>query len=555
MVRPSSFSVKPSRTTLYRRSRDTRFLARIALTIAVVSVAIGAAISAVTLTFSSRPFFERAATIEGDFSSDWRNSESGAFSDLSFNDWAAYLRSLASIGFASRGDEKGETSADGSSPGNFLLPEVLEEIDRSEVLSDSEKTLMTSFAKGMLGEKSTIEEAALDLEEAVGTEPTRPLLAEMLGDARSRTGDRDGAIDAYRLEVDSFPDTAHRSLHLLILFLKRGDRGSEVTELMERPDLRPHLKIGDRIDHAIDQRDFLTLLFLTLRHDLRFDDPWLLVLSLFAAAIWFVIITQYSGRWRSRFGFYLAAVALGFLSGSLTLYAALLQEKVLHFVHDPSANLVDQLLYCIAGIGLREETLKLLLFLPLVPFLARSDRDEIDALVCAGLVGLGFALNENSGYVIRGGEFTTWSRFITANFFHIALTGVVGLSAVRCWRRPKRQWDNFLYDFLIVVAAHGVYDAFLLVPQFAGYDIVSLVIFAVICYLFLDQATQLMRPQNSMTVSPLAVFVVGSALLMGVVLCFACWAVPFRVALSQYSAGLGSMIPIAFVFISRLRNL
>ncbi|MCB1066206.1 MAG: hypothetical protein KDN20_25210, partial [Verrucomicrobiae bacterium] len=126
---------------------------------------------------------------------------------------------------------------------------------------------------------------------------------------------------------------------------------------------------------------------------------------------------------------------------------------------------------------------------------------------------------------------------------------------VRCWRWPERQWDNFLYDFLIVVAAHGAYDALLMIPALMEYGIIYIIIFALIAYLFLDQATHLMRPQSSMTISPLAVFVLGSALLMGVVLCYACWAVPFAQALGAYLSGLGGMIAIIFVFINRLRSL
>lgn len=559
--------MKPSRTLLYRRSRDTRFLARVAIAIAIVSVLLGALISALTQNLSVLSFSERLALLP-DEKDAWARSTAGDFAELDLDAWASYLRlisppvgqsppppSSADVSPTLPFDDRSSPVQDEVSAPPLDLDHCLQEIRATEMLSDDERELIATFALGMLGDETSIEHAAEEMSQLAAASPPRRLAAEFLGDIRGRSGDWVGAIDAYRSEVERFPESAHRPLHLLVLLLKREDRSEEIGDLMARPELQSHFLPGDRIDHAIEQRDYLSLFFLTLKYDLRFDDPWLLVLSLFAASIWFVIVTQYSGRWRTQISLYLGALFLGCLSGSLTLYAVLVQEKILNFVHDPTSNLVDQILYCIAGIGLREETLKLLCFLPLAPLLAKRDRDEIDALVCAGLVGLGFALNENSGYVNRGGEFTTWSRFITANFFHIALTGVAGLSLVRCWKRPRRQWDNFLYDFLIVIAAHGVYDAFLIVPQFAGYDIVALVIFAVICYLFLDQATRMMRPQNSMTISPLAIFVVGSALLMGVVLCFACWAVPFRIALSQYSGGLGTMVPIAFIFISRLRNL
>ena len=64
-----------------------------------------------------------------------------------------------------------------------------------------------------------------------------------------------------------------------------------------------------------------------------------------------------------------------------------------------------------------------------------------------------------------------------------------------------------------------------------------------------------MEPRGAMRVSPLAVFVVGGAALIAVTFCFACWALPFSDALADYALALSSVVPIAFIFINRLRHL
>ena len=80
-------------------------------------------------------------------------------------------------------------------------------------------------------------------------------------------------------------------------------------------------------------------------------------------------------------------------------------------------------------IGLREEALKLLLFVPLIPFLL--NRDDLEILTVAGLVGLGFALEENINYFQASAGLSAVGRFATANFLHIALTAMCGLTLTR----------------------------------------------------------------------------------------------------------------------------
>ncbi len=46
----------------------------------------------------------------------------------------------------------------------------------------------------------------------------------------------------------------------------------------------------------------------------------------------------------------------------------------------------------------------------------------------------------------------------------------------------------------------------------------------------------------------------AETLLIAVTFCFACWAVPFRIATAEYVRSLAGVVPIAFIFINRLRT-
>jgi len=113
---------------------------------------------------------------------------------------------------------------------------------------------------------------------------------------------------------------------------------------------------------------------------------------------------------------------------------------------------------------LREELSKLLLFLTLLPILIWR-KDELEAVIAASFVGLGFAIEENCGYFMTSEASSAPARFLTANFFHIALTGMTGLALYRACTRGAAGINNFLLVFPICVLAHGAYDGLIDLPD------------------------------------------------------------------------------------------
>ena len=121
--------------------------------------------------------------------------------------------------------------------------------------------------------------------------------------------------------------------------------------------------------------------------------------------------------------------------------------------------------FFIAGVGLREEFCKLLLFLPLVPTLLWR-KSRLEMLVIAGCVGLGFAIQENVMYFRMTEPSNAFGRFLTANFFHFAATGLIGLALCDTLRKPVQCWWRFPTVFLAVSLAHGLYDTCVSIPHY-----------------------------------------------------------------------------------------
>ncbi|MEM1296086.1 MAG: PrsW family glutamic-type intramembrane protease, partial [Verrucomicrobiota bacterium] len=215
-------------------------------------------------------------------------------------------------------------------------------------------------------------------------------------------------------------------------------------------------------------------------------------------------------------------------------------------------DFVQGLVNNIAGIGLREEFIKLVCFLPLIPFLLKR-ANPIEALVVAGFVGLGFAIQENLSYYSRSGGNATVSRFLSANFFHLAMTGLAGYAAYRFAQLPRRRWEEFLATFLTVVLAHGIYDALLTLPEFIEHSWLAIIVFALLAYRFFGVAHGLPFTWRQ-ELSPLGIFVVGTSLLVGVTLNVVCYGeVPYP-SYVLFLLSCIQLVPMAFIFVNTFRS-
>lgn len=273
-------------------------------------------------------------------------------------------------------------------------------------------------------------------------------------------------------------------------------------------------------------------------------------------------------RARFRLPMYALAFALGVASVFPTVVLIAVEEAKLRLVEtgDPARDV----LFFVFGVGLREEASKLLLFLPLLPVLRRWG-DRLDVLVCGALVGLGFAAEENLSYLAQENLQTGIGRFLTANFFHMALTGTLAAALDdSLGRRPAPDADRrgplrplrpdrdgdasaFMRTSLFVVGLHGAYD-FLLSHEEYGGSYLAMAAFVLITRLFLG-AVDAARRRVDRGVTPLHAFVFAVALVTGVSLAYATIAVGPSSALVVMGSGLLGEAIIVYVFVRTLRTM
>lgn len=529
---------------LARLSRDRSFLIRLAIWITTGSIVLALLFS---LIFQEDQTELKAGTNIEDLMEQWseiqRNSE-----PESMEDWLEVLRFDQLIA--------GENFAPDSTWIDY--PRDLETTDFSEV----------EITEGDSSEEMI--EALEIFQEALGSGALVPALAKMerlpedlpyrneiLGDLLFLSEKYAEASLAYQREVENRAgekiDYAARSA---VTAARRAVDRDTLSNLLRQAPYRKQFGAGEQLRIFTDARDYLGMAISTLHFELVSFLKLGTLPSIGIAAIWFLILMPFWEVSRTRIVAALFAFGLGVFSASLTLFFVLVQERIQGFDFDAGVAPFAQFLYFAAGVGLREETLKLVCFLPAAIWAVKR-KSDIEGMMLAAMVGLGFAFKENILYLDSGlTTYLGWVRFLTANVLHFSLTGVAGFYLYRMLRRKGHGWEEFLASFIIVVLAHGTYNSVLAMPSLASYAPLSPILIAIIAYRFFDPLRSTMDTVGiGHRVSPLGVFVLGSVLLTCLVLLTSSLDTPYRFALGAFLASVGGMVPLSFAFISRFRDL
>ncbi|MDF1812969.1 MAG: PrsW family glutamic-type intramembrane protease [Verrucomicrobiales bacterium] len=523
-----------SRRKLAALSRDPGFLVKFCIAIVAAALVISAALPVV---------FSKVA----------RDSEFVELAKTDLESFAAYIRNPGHFLMGMPADDFRDVEffRSETEPQSAIYAETQKEIE-STLVDEGDRRLALLLLDSIHCTDSRRTEA---IDALLAIPETTRYRSEFLGDALLANGDPDRGIPFYRKEGEQFKQAVYSRRSTVIALTERKEIES-LREVLNQPDFVRAVTPLQAIRAAGVGGDQKQLFFSLVRFETSLLKSPHFFTALFTALIWFVILTIMGKLTKPQLVWGIAAFALGMVSATLTLYVVHIQEDILNIEFHPQDTLANQLIALIAGIGLREEFLKLICFLPVAIGIAKF-RSPVLALVAAALTGLGFAMMENLQYFATSfDEFVAWTRLLSANALHFCLTGIVGLSLYQLIRNKGRGWENFLVDFLLVVVAHGLYDGFIMIPMFAEYGVITLVILALIAYRYLDLVREYMPTDGQLQrISPLGVFVVGSAVLACGIMVITALSQSFLQSTGAFANAIGGSIPIAFAFISRLRDL
>ncbi len=523
------------------QSRDRNFLLRSSISIGIISILIGIALPQILL--------KQNQTVEQlKISCPWikTDSISTLMSRLSPNKIKRIIN---------YGNEKGfnETSVVMMAREGLYSTALILEIPQNSINPETQK-LIENYVSIMSDPGKKDSKLLLNL--MVSAESTNPkrFAAEFYADILFSIGKIQESLHFYEKENKNFPQSDHAKNGIMRTLLNL-ERNSELEELFSKKEYRNAMNNQTYEDVASRLGKWISLTKKNILFLLKSLNLVWFSVTAFAAFIWFCIIISL-GRADDLPAIRIPIYGLGFISGfistSVVLGLVYWQENGLLF--KLNGETINDSLYVVCGIGLREELIKLLFFAPFL-FILKKRRCPMEALATAACTGLGFACAENLLYFGPGSEANVFPRFLTANFFHASLTGIVGLSLFYFFLWPKTRWERFVGTFILVVIAHGAYDAFVgLVPQLAKpLGIFSIIIFALIANYYLNSAKEV-REGRTAAISPLGIFVIGSSILIGIAWILACYLNPVREVIASIGHSTLSLGAMAFIFINQFRN-
>ena len=358
------------------------------------------------------------------------------------------------------------------------------------------------------------------------------------------------AIVLFYMVLEQTPSNSE----IRILALKSTQRSNpeEFLNLLEKDEWRPFFNDRLLYNYYLQKGQYHWMFYHLTKDTLSSYSLQSVILSLIGGFCWVIFLVHLGGgwSWSGKEKFYiLLAFVLGMISANVCLGVIVVQEHLLDLKdYSSTASIGYNLAYCILGIGLREELCKLLLFLPLLPFLSRL-RENYKILIYCSLVGLGFAVEENMLYLTSSGSIQLMGRFLTANFIHMLLTGYICYHLVLAVKNKGRAWDGFTTALVKMIVIHGVYDFFLIDPTMAsgGYSFFSMMIFV---YMSMQYLSLMMTssPPRHRYVSLTRVFTIVLCVTVGAVLFTLGVEVGLKVAIKVIFAGMLTNGIFAYMF-------
>ncbi|MCX6182381.1 MAG: PrsW family glutamic-type intramembrane protease [Bacteroidetes bacterium] len=151
---------------------------------------------------------------------------------------------------------------------------------------------------------------------------------------------------------------------------------------------------------------------------------------------------------------------LGMLFAFMTSYFTdyLKYEKSFYL----NGGLLNDLLYCIVGIGCIEEMVKIIPFLIVLSFF-KVIKEPIDYIIYAAISALGFSFIENIFYFDHSGLNRIQGRALSATVSHMFNTSLIAYFIVL--GKSIRKYNvvvNFVVGFVLAAVFHGLYDFWLI---------------------------------------------------------------------------------------------
>ncbi|MBV6500027.1 MAG: hypothetical protein CJBNEKGG_02494 [Prosthecobacter sp.] len=390
--------------------------------------------------------------------------------------------------------------------GSILAYEVRELLDK-HLVDPVSRGLAEDYLAACLAEDNPAgREASARLSAAAAKEDCPAHACELHASMLLRLGQEEEALAAMMKEAQRFPEAGQlrETAFRLALHLEDASKLSVFREkgwLEAMPGLLKH-------EAGVVLGDIGMQWHGLLQHRLAHLPLAAVCLTGLAAGLWYLLLVVHLPGRGWRWIWPLAPLLAGVASIWPTVSLIAFQQDHMGIDEEGVPFPLD-LVHLIVGVGFREEVCKLALAAMFMPWLLRRRMPGM-ALMTGAFVGLGFAMEENIDYYQDMGGAVVLGRFLSANFMHVALTGLSTQALYDMLRTRFAQAPQFLTTLGALIVVHALYDYD--APELGGLEsYMPMVILALLAWRFWDMV-EAMMPGPRQTVAPAAIFLCGVAL-------------------------------------------
>ncbi|CAN5892914.1 hypothetical protein BH11BAC7_BH11BAC7_21920 [soil metagenome] len=246
---------------------------------------------------------------------------------------------------------------------------------------------------------------------------------------------------------------------------------TELQKLVYNPESKPFIPNEFRNTIYIRNKDVSSYFKNTLTGIFKNTNPIGFTGAFLILCIWIMYLLRVNIH-RRRNTFSVWATVL--LSAVLVFPVWLLYDFYKYALHFKlNGEVMNDALYCVFGIGVIEELIKIIPFLLILRF-TKVIKEPIDYMMYASLSALGFAFVENLMYFRDGSINIIHTRALTASISHMIDSSIIAYGLVLAKFRHKKNTALFFFGFFLIAAfAHGFYDFWLLNETASGYWIMT----------------------------------------------------------------------------------
>jgi RsiW-degrading membrane proteinase PrsW (M82 family)/Tfp pilus assembly protein PilF len=242
----------------------------------------------------------------------------------------------------------------------------------------------------------------------------------------------------------------------LVTFYSGTKNHDALLALYEKPEVRKVFPSTVKKDMYLLSGDILS--YIDVRF-LKFNIDWKnFTAALLITLVWFFYVVQLKIFLPKRWLDYAIILILGYFLSESCLILYDFYRLVLHW--NLNGDVINDFFYCILGIGVIEEFIKLL---PVILYLSltKKQNEPIDYIIICSISALGFSFSEDFDYFRIYNDSMDIIHYRGINCLHLLCSGIAAYGIIMAKYKNKGIGQIILY-FFIAAICHGLYDLWLI---------------------------------------------------------------------------------------------